>query len=87
MRLLEVEPDSHSAIGIDRQLAIVLDVAELLGRGVVKNEDDWRQAARKIGARLGACTNCGSCVPELHRLIAAKAPTPKSAAESAHEPA
>jgi assimilatory nitrate reductase catalytic subunit len=41
----------------------------------------------KIGARLGAGTNCGSCVPELHRLLAAKTPTPKSAAESAHEPA
>ena len=41
----------------------------------------------KIGARLGAGTNCGSCVPEIHRLIAAKEPAPKSAAESAHEPA
>ena len=33
----------------------------------------------KIGARLGAGTNCGSCVPEIRRLIAAKEP--------AHEPA
>src|SRR5258706_501378 len=48
MCLLEVEPDSHPAIWIDRQLAIVVDVAELLGRGIVKNEDDRRQPARKI---------------------------------------
>jgi assimilatory nitrate reductase catalytic subunit len=48
---------------------------------------EGNSTVEKIGSRLGAGTNCGSCVPELHRLLAAKAPTPKSAAESAHEPA
>jgi assimilatory nitrate reductase catalytic subunit len=37
------------------------------------------RTVEKIGARLGAGTNCGSCVPEIRRLIAAK--------EVAHEPA
>ena len=37
------------------------------------------RTVEKIGARLGAGTNCGSCVPEIRRLIAAKEP--------AHEPA
>jgi len=32
---------------------------------------DGCRDARSIGARLGAGTNCGSCVPELKRLIAA----------------
>ena len=30
------------------------------------------RTVEKIGARLGAGTNCGSCVPEIRRLIAAK---------------
>jgi assimilatory nitrate reductase catalytic subunit len=38
----------------------------------------------KIGAHLGAGTNCGSCVPEIHRLIAAKEAVPES--EAAHAP-
>jgi assimilatory nitrate reductase catalytic subunit len=43
----------------------------------------------KIGARLGAGTNCGSCVPEIRRLIAAVEPVaePESEPEAAHEPA
>jgi assimilatory nitrate reductase catalytic subunit len=36
-----------------------------------------------IGKMLGAGTNCGSCVPELRRLIAAKTSIP----EREHEPA
>jgi assimilatory nitrate reductase catalytic subunit len=28
------------------------------------------QSAAEIGARLNAGTNCGSCIPELKRLIA-----------------
>jgi assimilatory nitrate reductase catalytic subunit len=40
----------------------------------------------RIGARLGVGTNCGSCVPEIHRLIAAQSPAPVSTPGSAHEP-
>jgi assimilatory nitrate reductase catalytic subunit len=36
-----------------------------------------------IGKALGAGTNCGSCVPELRRLITAKTSVP----EREHEPA
>ena len=36
--------------------------------------------AREIGRRLKAGTNCGSCVPELNRLLAAKAEAQESAA-------
>ena len=32
------------------------------------------RTVEKIGARLGAGTNCGSCVPEIRRLIAAEEP-------------
>ena len=48
------------------------------------------RTVEKIGARLGAGTNCGSCVPEIRRLIAASEPAPVPAApipEAAHEPA
>jgi assimilatory nitrate reductase catalytic subunit len=48
------------------------------------------RTVEKIGARLGAGTNCGSCVPEIRRLIAASEPAPAPAApipEAAHEPA
>ena len=47
------------------------------------------RTVEKIGARLGAGTNCGSCVPEIRRLIAAEEPVaePKSQPEAAHEPA
>jgi assimilatory nitrate reductase catalytic subunit len=40
---------------------------------------DGCRSVEKIGRRLGAGTNCGSCIPELRRLIAVK--------EMAHEPA
>jgi len=48
-------------------------------------------SVEKIGARLGAGTNCGSCVPEIRRLIAAQEQVPQSepkiTQEPAHEPA
>jgi assimilatory nitrate reductase catalytic subunit len=34
------------------------------------------RSAADIGARLKAGTNCGSCIPELKRLIAQGAGTP-----------
>ena len=46
------------------------------------------RTVEKIGARLGAGTNCGSCVPEIRRLIAANEPGGSVASSSgAHEPA
>jgi assimilatory nitrate reductase catalytic subunit len=30
------------------------------------------RSIEKIGRQLGAGTNCGSCIPEIRRLIAAK---------------
>jgi assimilatory nitrate reductase catalytic subunit len=49
------------------------------------------RTVEKIGARLGAGTNCGSCLPEVRRLIAAGPhepdPASRSAPEPAHEPA
>ena len=44
------------------------------------------RTVEKIGARLGAGTNCGSCVPEIRRLIAAQA-SRAGRARSRHEPA
>jgi assimilatory nitrate reductase catalytic subunit len=53
------------------------------------NEDC--RTTEKIGARLGAGTNCGSCLPEIRRLIAAAShvpdPAPRPVPEAAHEPA
>jgi assimilatory nitrate reductase catalytic subunit len=48
---------------------------------------DGSRTIEKIGARLGAGTNCGSCVPEIYRLIAAQKPAPAPIQEAAHEPA
>lgn len=31
-----------------------------------------------IGRQLGAGTNCGSCIPEIRRLIAAGVPSPRA---------
>jgi assimilatory nitrate reductase catalytic subunit len=44
------------------------------------------RSLEKIGATLGAGTNCGSCVPEIRRLIAASAPTEAPAREPADAP-
>src|SRR5205814_6794232 len=48
MRLFEIEPDADAARRIDLQPAVVLDVAELLGRRVVENENDGRYSLRQI---------------------------------------
>jgi assimilatory nitrate reductase catalytic subunit len=37
-----------------------------------------------VGRALGAGTNCGSCIPELRRLIAASRPASESDREIAH---
>src|SRR5690242_20490748 len=40
----KIEPDADTARWIDGQLSIVVDVAELLSRGVVEHEDDGRHS-------------------------------------------
>ncbi len=64
MRLLEIEPDSDSAGRINLELSIVVDVAKLLRRRVVKNKDDGRQSTRKIQLLV-------EHVRHVHRPIAA----------------
>src|ERR1051325_1140189 len=51
MRFLEVEPDPQGACRIDRQLAAVLDVAELLGRRV-EDDNDRRHAGWNVAEIL-----------------------------------
>src|SRR5665811_645591 len=48
MSLLEIEPDPHSAGRIYLERPVVVDVAKLLGRRVIKDKDDGRQPTRKI---------------------------------------
>jgi hypothetical protein len=48
VRLPEIEPDADAARRVDLQLAVVLDVAELLRRRVVEHEHHRRDALRQI---------------------------------------
>src|SRR5205809_6670422 len=48
MLLLEIEPNTHAAGRIDLELAVVVDVAELLRRRIVEHEHYRRQSRRQI---------------------------------------
>jgi len=43
MFFLERHPDADAAFRVDFKLTVLLDIPELFGRCVVKNEDNWRQ--------------------------------------------
>src|SRR2546423_7304456 len=64
MRLLEIEPDADAARRIDLEIAVVVDVAELLGRRVVEHEHYGRQSLRQIEILV-------EHIRHVHRAIAA----------------
>src|SRR6185312_9716451 len=69
MRAVKLQPNADRAVGIYLESSIVIDVAELRGRGVVEREDDGRHAGRKGNLAIDQLGNrYGTIAPLIEEL-------------------